>query len=301
MNDAKNAHFWLIDHRIQQIAKMNQAVVLPSRKAWDALPWCREYFSEKPLEGYFVWIREQPNCPLFTCITLLGKNVTQRLGNVVVIEEGLHINLTGFCGSMNVHTAGSHQARGKIILRKGSSLTYVHIHSWKGNDTVDPAYEFILEDGVKLDYTYQVKVSPKSMNMHNTFICGNNSSVRFRVLANCSDSNVTIQDEVLLRGVHSSGMSTLRFVVGKGSAVKAISQMSAHAPARGHVDCQSLMIDADSSVSLIPEIVCHHKDASLTHEASIGKISEEQITYLRMRGMTEKQALELIINGFLKL
>jgi Fe-S cluster assembly scaffold protein SufB len=61
------------------------------------------------------------------------------------------------------------------------------------------------------------------------------------------------------------------------------------------------MTDKSSHVSLIPEIVCDHKEALLTHEASIGKVSEEQINYLRMRGLTEKQALELIINGFLRL
>jgi Fe-S cluster assembly scaffold protein SufB len=69
----------------------------------------------------------------------------------------------------------------------------------------------------------------------------------------------------------------------------------------GHLDCQCLMTDKQAKVSLVPEVVCENKEAQVTHEASIGKISEEQLNYLRTRGLTEEKALNLIISGFLKI
>jgi Fe-S cluster assembly scaffold protein SufB len=60
-----------------------------------------------------------------------------------------------------------------------------------------------------------------------------------------------------------------------------------------------LLLAEDSSINAIPELVNNHKDASLTHEASVGKISEEVLNYLRSRGLTEDQAIDLIVSGFL--
>ena len=301
MKSAASAHFWQVDHKVKQVARVSQAVVLPSPEAWDRYAWSRKYFETKPQEGYFVWIREDPECPLFTCIHLLGKHVKQNMSNVLVIEEGLQIHLSGFCGSVNPATRGGHRARGKIVLRKGVHLTYVHTHAWKGSDAVAPAYEFVLEEGVNFDYTYRLKQAPKIMDMHNTFICHKNASLKFRVLADCQDSDMKLTDTIQLNGDGAKAMTTLRFVAGKNSTIEAISRMSANAVSVGHVDCQSLMIDKRSSVSLRPEVESSHKDARLTHEASIGKVSEEQITYLRMRGLGEPEAIQLIVAGFLKL
>jgi len=301
MQSAANAHFWQVDHYVKQIAKVNQAVVLPSPEAWEKYSWSRKYFESQPTEGYFVWIREDPRCPLFTCINLIGKNVKQKLSNLVVIEQGLKIDLSGFCGSLNLATHGAHEASGRIVLKKGVNLKYKHVHAWKGKDTVSPNYEFILEEGVKFDYTYQLKIAPKLMNMQTTFICGKNASVQFQVLADCENTDLTIRDNLMLAGADAKGISKLRFVVREHSTVKAISRLTATSPAVGHIDCQSLMIDKTSRVKLIPEIDCQNKEAALTHEASVGKISEEQINYLRMRGLNLDQALNLIITGFLKM
>ena len=70
---------------------------------------------------------------------------------------------------------------------------------------------------------------------------------------------------------------------------------------KGHLDCQALITDRNAKVSLVPEVECEDKEAQVTHEASIGKVSEEQLNYLRTRGLTEEQALNLIISGFLRM
>ncbi len=78
-----------------------------------------------------------------------------------------------------------------------------------------------------------------------------------------------------------------------------MSKIEAIAPSKGHLDCQGLLAAKTAKISFVPGLVCKNKDAQITHEASIGKISEEELTYLRMRGLTEDEAIDLIINGFL--
>jgi len=64
------------------------------------------------------------------------------------------------------------------------------------------------------------------------------------------------------------------------------------------LDCQGLLVDKDSKISLTPELICQNKLAQITHEAAIGKISEEELSYLRMRGLSEEEAINLIVSGF---
>ena len=67
----------------------------------------------------------------------------------------------------------------------------------------------------------------------------------------------------------------------------------------GHSECDAIIMD-NASVSAIPELTANHIDASLIHEAAIGKIAGEQLIKLMTLGLTEKEAEEQIINGFLK-
>ena len=67
----------------------------------------------------------------------------------------------------------------------------------------------------------------------------------------------------------------------------------------GHTECDAIIMD-NASVSAIPEITANHIDASLIHEAAIGKIAGEQLIKLMTLGLTEQEAEEQIVNGFLK-
>ena len=67
----------------------------------------------------------------------------------------------------------------------------------------------------------------------------------------------------------------------------------------GHTECDAIIMDK-ASVSAIPEITANHIDASLIHEAAIGKLAGEQLIKLMTLGLTEKEAEEQIVNGFLK-
>ena len=67
----------------------------------------------------------------------------------------------------------------------------------------------------------------------------------------------------------------------------------------GHTECDAIIMN-DATVSAVPEIIANHPDASLIHEAAIGKIAGEQLIKLMTLGLSEKEAEEQIVNGFLK-
>ena len=78
-----------------------------------------------------------------------------------------------------------------------------------------------------------------------------------------------------------------------------LSKINGNNACAGHTECDAIIMD-DSSVSAIPELTANHIDASLIHEAAIGKIAGEQLIKLMTLGLTEEEAEAQIISGFLK-
>ncbi len=299
MKNVRNANYLQIDNKTSQIYGKNGVEILPSNLAWEKYNWVKKYFSRKPKQGYFIWIKEKVDTPLFTCISIARRNIKQKLQNLLVVEKGVKANLFGTCNALKKNLAGSHKTEGKIILKQGSVLKYEHLHSWGQKDFVSQNYEFFLEKDAKLDYTYKILFSSKNLKTKTLIILSKNSSVNFNIAGNFFQTKAEIQDTLILKEKNASGIVKLRLVGDKGSDICARSKVIAESESKGHLDCQGLLVSKDAKISLIPELICKNKQAQITHEAQIGKISEEELTYLRMRGLTEKQAINLIINGFL--
>lgn len=301
MKNVKNANYWQIDREIKNIRAPAGVVVLASKDAWTGFKWTRPYFKKKPEDGYFFWVKKQINFPLSSCVSICAKNIKQNLQNLLVVEKNLDIRLQGVCSAEKRNLSGVHRAQGKIILKQGSALRYEHFHSWGEKDIVETNYEFSLEKSAKLDYTYKIFSSPKALKINNFLILSRNSSVNLNIFGDISQAQAEFKDTLILREENASGIAKMRLVGRENSKISAVSQIIAESAGRGHLDCQGLLADEDSEISLIPEITCQNKNAQITHEASIGKISEQGLSYLRTRGLSEKEAINLIVNGFLKI
>jgi len=299
MRNAKDANYFQIDGVVKKLSAPKGAILLPSKEAWEKLKWTRKYFKKKPVYGYFVWIKEKINTSILTCISIVSEGFNQNLSNLFVIEKGINIEGKGICNVSKVHLKASHKAKGIIVLKEGASFNYQHIHRWGRDDEVKTDYHFILHDGSKLNYLYRTISPPKQLNIKTTVDSYKDSTTFIRLLSDSSHTKINLEEKINLLEKGASGIIELRLVGRKGSLIKAKSTIVAHSFSKGHLDCQGILIDKKSKISLIPELICKDKDAQITHEASVGKISQDQIVYLRTRGLSEKEAIELVINGFL--
>lgn len=300
MKSVKNANFWQIDHKVKNIFEVKGVTILPSPEAWQKFAWTRKFFGEKPKEGYFIWVKRKIDFPLAICITIASPKISQDLRNLLVIEKNIKAKANVICNAKEKFLCGKHLARGKLILKEGVFLEYNHIHKWGEKDFVSPDYEFTLEKGARLIYNYRNLFPPENLEFKTTIHSGENTSSNLNFIINSLNSKTKVKDTVFLEGKNSQTVVRLRLVGRKKGQIEAISQIFAEAPGKGHLDCQGLLVDKTAKISLIPQLVCQNKEAQITHEASIGKISEEELTYLRMRGLTEKEAIDLIVSGFLK-
>jgi len=305
MKSAKNAsgkfNFWQRDHKVLQILNIKGVEILTSSEAFEKYKIAREIFKEKPKEGYFVWVKEKTDFPLTTCITIASKKTSQNLQNLLIVERGIKVIANVLCNAAKKLLHGTHFAKGKILLKEGALLEYNHIHKWGEKDFVNPDYEFILEKNSKVIYNYQNLLPPENLRLKTTLRLRENAACQVNVILNGVNSRIKVEEAIFLEGKNSQGVLRVRALARKNSRIIINSAILASAKSQGHLDCQGLIVDKKSKISLIPALICQTKEAQITHEASIGKISEEQLTYLRMRGLTEKEAIDLICSGFLKI
>ncbi len=98
----------------------------------------------------------------------------------------------------------------------------------------------------------------------------------------------------------NSGANVISRSVAKGnSRQKFVSMINGNNRCSGHTECDAIIME-NGKVSALPELTANHIDASLIHEAAIGKIAGDQLIKLMTLGLTEQEAEEQIINGFLK-
>ena len=122
--------------------------------------------------------------------------------------------------------------------------------------------------------------------------------VRERLLTHGSQtavSNYTTE----LNGEGSSADVVSRSVAKEDSYQKFVSRIVGNAPCTGHTECDAIIMN-NARILAVPELEANDLDASLIHEAAIGKIAGEQIIKLETLGLTEQEAEEQIVNGFLK-
>jgi len=299
MKNVKNVHFLQIDHIVKKISKVEGVEILTSPEAYKKIPWTRKFFLEKPKEGYFIWVKKQVDFPLLTCFSLNTYKAQQNLENLLIIEKGLKIKSNVICNALKENLCASHKAKGKIVLKEGAKLQYFHSHWWGPKEIVESDYEFYLGKDSQLIYNYKNTHSSKNLFFRTFIEAEKNSDLNLNINLLGRNTKVKFEEVLKLKGANSRGVIRLRLVADKHSKIEGISKILALNKSTGHLDCQGLLIDKDSKISLIPNLVCENKKAQLTHEASIGKISEEELIYLRMRGLTEKQAIDLIVSGFL--
>lgn len=225
--------------------------------------------------------------------------------NDFYVGEGADITIVAGCG---VHTDSDEEARHngihRFVLEKGAHVVYTEKHIGTGSGTgarrIDPVTEVELaEDSVLEMDTVQIKgVDSTIRKTTGTVGAGARLVVRERIMTDGHEQAETDFD-VTLEG-EGAGADLISRSVARGNSHQMFrSCIRGENKCTGHSECDAILAD-NGTVGAAPSLEASHVDAELIHEAAIGKIAGEQILKLRTLGLTEAEAEERIISGFLK-
>ena len=193
----------------------------------------------------------------------------------------------------------------KIKLKEKAKLIYkeVHYHGDRFGTKIETNFKvfvgqksgfenkFVIDKGSigKLKVNFKVQLEKESF-----------CKVLNKVIGKGKKDEVEIYDKILLNGENSSSLNKLRGVAINGGKMffKGETEATKKAKnARGHIDCQEIIIGENSIVQSTPIIIVKNPEARVTHEASIGKINQKELETLMSRGLSEKEAIDFVIKG----
>ena len=230
---------------------------------------------------------------------------TDLVYNDFYIEPGADITIVAGCSvCSNGCDASEHHGIHRFFLGENAHVLYLEKHVGTGEGTgeriINPETEVYGEPG-------------SYMEIETTQIRGVDSTNRISKAELKERASIEIREKILthgkqyarteftvdLNGAGSSARLISRSVATEDSSQLFVSNMRGNADCAGHSECDAILMD-NGRVSAKPEIHANHLDAKLIHEASIGRIAGEQLMKLMSLGLTEKEAEEWIIQGFLK-
>ena len=225
--------------------------------------------------------------------------------NDFYIGEGADVTIVAGCG---IHNTGDSESRHDGIhafyVGKNAKMRYVEKHygagDGNGKNVMNPTTIINLEENayVEMD-TVQIKGVDSTDRVTTAKIAKGATLIVSEKLMTHGQQVANTKFEVDLDGENSATHVISRSVARDESKQLFLSNVNGNNACNGHTECDAIVMDK-AVVSAIPQIQANHTDASLIHEAAIGKIAGEQLTKLMTLGLTEKEAEEQIINGFLK-
>ncbi|MBO4391867.1 MAG: SufD family Fe-S cluster assembly protein [Clostridia bacterium] len=237
-------------------------------------------------------------------VVLSESGLKETVYNDFYIGEGADVTIVAGCGIDNCGNQDSqHDGVHRFYVEKGAIVRYVEKHygsgDGEGKRILNPVTEVYMEEG-------------SHMEMEMAQIKGVDSTERSTIAELKKDASLVVRERLMTHG-HQNALSVYKVsLLEEGANADVVSRSVARdnskqkfdacvagfAPCKGHTECDSIIMD-NGTILAVPSLEARHVDAALVHEAAIGKIAGEQLIKLMTLGLTEHEAEEEIINGFL--
>ena len=260
--------------------------------------------TDKP--GIDIYIKPgTKNESLHIPVILSQTGLKELVYNDFHIGEDADVTIVAGCG---IHNGGDgdseHSGIHSFFVSKNAKCKYIEKHYGEGDgngkNVMNPTTYFELAEGAYMEMeTAQIKGVDSTVRVTTGKVMKYSTLIVNEKIMTHGEQYAETEFDVDLCGEGSGAHVVSRSVAKGNSRQKFVSRIKGNAPCTGHTECDAIIMD-NATVVAIPEILAQHTDASLIHEAAIGKIAGEQLIKLMTLGLTEKEAEEEIVNGFLR-
>jgi Fe-S cluster assembly protein SufB len=265
-------------------------------------------------DGSFVYVPKGVRCPmeLSTYFRINAANTGQFERTLIIAEEGSHVSYLEGCTAPMRDENQLHAAVVELVALKDAQIKYSTVQNWYPGDEHGKGgiYNFVTKRGdcrganSKISWTQVETGSAITWKYPSCILRGENSVGEFYSVAVANNMQ---QADTGTKMIHI-GRNTRSTIVSKGIAAGRAEQayrglvrvMPQATNARNHTQCDSLLIGKECGAHTFPYMEIRNPTARVEHEATTSKISEQQLFYCRQRGISEEDAVNMIVNGFCK-
>lgn len=280
------------------------------------VPYSDNYFatlnSAVFTDGSFVYVPKGVHCPmeLSTYFRINEANTGQFERTLIIADDGSYVSYLEGCTAPQRDENQLHAAVVELVTHDDAEIKYSTVQNWYPGDEngVGGIYNFVTKRGAcrgrnsKISWTQVETGSAVTWKYPSCVLLGENSVGEFYSIA---ITNNLQQADTGTKMIHI-GKNTSSRIISKGISAgrsdqtyRGLVRLSAKADgARNYTQCDSLLIGDKCGAHTVPYIESKNRSAIVEHEATTSKISEDQLFYLRQRGIDEESAVALVVNGF---
>jgi len=265
-------------------------------------------------DGSFVYVPKGVRCPmeLSTYFRINAANTGQFERTLIIADEGSHVSYLEGCTAPMRDENQLHAAVVELVALEGAEIKYSTVQNWYPGDEngVGGIYNFVTKRGdcrganSKISWTQVETGSAITWKYPSCILRGENSVGEFYSVAVANNYQ---QADTGTKMIHI-GKNSRSTIVSKGisaghaqNAYRGLVRVMPQATgARNHTQCDSLLIGKECGAHTFPYMEIRNPSARIEHEATTSKISEDQLFYCRQRGISEEDAVNMIVNGFCK-
>jgi Fe-S cluster assembly protein SufB len=263
-------------------------------------------------DGSFVYVPKGVRCPmeLSTYFRINASETGQFERTLIIADEGAYVSYLEGCTAPKRDQNQLHAAVVELVALKDAEIKYSTVQNWYPGDEQGKGgiYNFVTKRGdcrgrnSKISWTQVETGSAITWKYPSCILRGDNSTGEFYSIA---ITNNYQQADTGTKMIHL-GRNTRSRIISKGisaghaqNTYRGLVSMHPRAEgARNHTQCDSLLIGAKSGAHTVPYIESRCPSASVEHEATTSKISDDQLFYCLQRGIPQEEAVALIVNGF---
>ncbi len=242
--------------------------------------------------------------PLQAYFRINTENMGQFERTLIIVDEDAYVHYVEGCTAPIYSSDSLHSAVVEIVVKKGGRCRYTTIQNWSNNVYNLVTKRAVAREGATMEWVDGNIGSKVTMKYPAVWLTGEHAkgetlSVAFAGAGQHQDAGAKM--------VHAAPNTSSAIIsksvarAGGRTSYRGLIQVDEGAyNAKTTVKCDALLIDDDSRSDTYPYIDCREDDVSMGHEATVSKVSEDQLFYLMQRGMNEDEAMAMIVRGFVE-
>ena len=240
--------------------------------------------------------------PLQAYFRINAENFGQFERTLIIADEGAEVTYMEGCTAPKFETSTLHSAVVELVALKGAKIQYVTVQNWSDNVFNLVTKRAIAEEEAEVRWIDCNIGSRLTMKYPGVILRGRKARGEVLSIALANDGQ---HQDTGAKMIHAAEETTSNIIaksisIGKGrSSYRGFVKMPKHLKnCKNNTECDALLINSDSQTDTYPAISVQGDGNSVQHEATVSKVSAEQIFYMQQRGLSEPEAMSLCVNGF---
>lgn len=241
--------------------------------------------------------------PVHLCFGLLPEEGLQEIVAEYTVGEGADVRFLAHCSFPNAVRV-EHRMQAQIHIGRGATLTYTeeHYHGQGGGTLVKPRAEVFVAEKGRFLTTFSLtrgRVGVLDLDYHVQVAAAGVAELITKAYGK-ADDQIHVREVIALNGPEARGLTRTRIAVQDRAQSRVDTVTEGNAPgARGHMDCTEI-VRGQAQASNNPLVIVRNDQAQVTHEAAIGTVNRKELETLMARGLSEDEAVDLIIRGLIR-